>query len=111
MDKLCEKCRDLAFSYPPLKENQTLYNKILLDQNDYHAECLKALLETGADVNVAKSRTGKALIYAARRGHVKRLQALIAAGADVNTSYKIVYHYEQNVVDPIEYGNALTNAV
>ena len=86
MDKVCKKCRVSPCRYPLVKEDENIYTQILLSQLDDHEECVKALLEAGADVNAENSHEahGTPLVQAASRGHVKRLQALITAGADVN---------------------------
>ena len=54
-----------------------------------HTECVKILIEGGADVNVTTGRRGfvsqrTALSLAAQMGHPECVNALIAAGADVN---------------------------
>ena len=109
MDKLCDECRALASSYPPLREGETVYTKILLNQRDDHEECVKALLEAGADMNAEKSYSGNALVQAAILGHVKRLQTLIRAGADVNKHYDVVYYCERYVsADELRQESALT---
>ena len=111
MDKLCHRCRALDSSHQSSRTNNTIYNKILLNQKDDHGECVKILLEAGADVNAAKS-DGSAIVQAARRGHVKRLQALITAGADVNKHYDVVFRQSNTIKrDQIKCQNALTNAV
>ena len=99
MDKVCERCQSLRL---PLYKGDNIYTNILLNQQDDHDECAKALLEAGAEVNAESRSFGTALAYAARLGHVRRLQALIAAGADVNIPYYV-----------FKWGceNALTNAV
>ena len=89
MDKLCDKCRALASSCGPLRKNQNVYTKILLNQLDDHEHCVKVLLDAGADVN-AKQFYECAIVHAVKHRHVKRLQALISAGADVNTHYNVV---------------------
>ena len=112
MDKLCDECRALASSYPPLREGENVYTKILLNQRDDHEECVKALLEAGANMNAEKSYSGNALVQAAILGHVKRLQTLIRAGADVNKHYDVVYYCERYVAaDELRQESALTNAV
>ena len=57
MDKLCDKCRALASSHQPSGKNENIYTKILLSQQDDHDECVKVLLEAGADVNTVKCET------------------------------------------------------
>ena len=52
--------------------------------NGYH-ECVKLLLETGADVNDTSTQSQTSLMYSAMFGHVACLNLLIGAGADVNT--------------------------
>ena len=97
MDQLCGKCRALT-SCPPIRKNENIFTKILLNQQDDHDECVKVLLDAGADVNVNKAEyDGSALVQAARRGHVKRLQALITAGADVNKHYDTVYRHSISI--------------
>ena len=52
-----------------------------------HPECVKFLIETGADVNKITLRSyggTSALTFAARSGSYKCLDLLAAAGADVN---------------------------
>ena len=112
MDKLCDKCRALAFLYQPFKQNEHGLNMVLMHTQDDHDECVKVLLEAGADVNVPFFH-GSPLVQAARRGHVKRLQALIAAGADVNKHYDAVSGRPSNRIirDQIRCQNALTHAV
>ena len=73
MDKVCDRCRALVPRYPPPNEKENAYNRILLNQEDDHEECVKALLEAGADVNGERAHSGAALVQAASRGHVKRL--------------------------------------
>ena len=102
MDKVCDKCQALATTCQPVAKNENVYNTILLNQQDDHEECVKAILEAGADV-ISKNCHGKtALVEAAIRGHVKRLQALITAGADVNDYYSMDKNGDES---------ALTNAV
>ena len=106
MDKVCDQCSQ----YPPLTKIENFYTKILLSQQDDHEECVKVLLEAGADVNAENSYkgtdSGTALVQAARQGHVKRLQALITAGADVNKHYSVsVFAIDMNC------RNALTDAI
>ena len=116
MDKLCNKCRALASTDPPITylhhlrplfklpstDNENVYNKILLNQKEDYQQCVKVLLEVGAHGN-AELYEDTTLVQAARLGHVKRLQALISAGADVNQLYREGDFY------PIE--NALTRSV
>ena len=89
MDKVCDKCQALATTCQSAVNNENVYNTILLNQQDDHEECVKALLEAGADMNAKNSHGKTALIEAAIRGHVKRLQALITAGADVDEHYSM----------------------
>ena len=111
MDKVCEACQaagssEKAFYHTYLNSSTNLntgtitrlpgrtvlidnthlnvYSKILLNQQDDHEECTKALLELGADVNAECFPGTYVLAQAVERGHVKRLQVLITAGADVN---------------------------
>ena len=112
MDNVCDKCRALVPRYPPLNEIENVYNRILLNQEDDHEECVKALLEAGADVNGERSHSGAALVQAASRGHAKRLQALITAGADVNNHYDIKFcPMEARGLGIKECRNALTEAI
>ena len=50
-----------------------------------HPECVRALLEAGADVNKAGDGGDTALHAAARYGNADSVRALCEAGADVNT--------------------------
>jgi ankyrin repeat protein len=51
------------------------------------AEIVEALLQTGADANATRGRSGEtALMLAARAGHVEVLQRLLAYSADVNVT-------------------------
>ena len=52
-------------------------------ENEFN-QCLKLLLEAGADVNVRSSYGETLLISAAQRGNVAALELLLHAGADVN---------------------------
>ena len=45
---------------------------------------IKALLETGANVNTTDINDRTALMWAAQKGHTETAQALLEAGADVN---------------------------
>ena len=59
---------------------------IKIDNKDFenYPECVEALLEAGADVNI-KNKTGiTALSYAAHEGATAFITALLKAGADVN---------------------------
>ena len=47
-------------------------------------ECLKVLIEAGADVNIKTNEGKTATMFAAHRGHPECLKSLIVAGADVN---------------------------
>ena len=108
MDKLCDKCLALASSYPPLIEGENVYTKILLNQQEDHEECVKALLAAGADMNAKDYLSQTALVKAARRGHVKRLQVLMTAGADVNKHY---YAYPKESICMPKCRNALKDAI
>ena len=102
MDKVCEACKSLKSS-KNVFYHRNIYSKILLNQQDDHAECTKALIKLGADVNADCLSITSVLARAAEQGHVKRLQALITAGADVNLMYES-NRFEQHF-------NALTNAI
>jgi ankyrin repeat protein len=55
---------------------------MLAASND-HAETVSLLLERGADMNHAEATGGwTALIWAAKRGHVRSVEVLLAHGAD-----------------------------
>ena len=47
-------------------------------------ECVEALINAGADVNIALENRFTPLMHATYMGHVKYVELLIAAGADVN---------------------------
>jgi len=49
-----------------------------------HTETVKALLEGGADVDIAAERGKTALMKACDRGHIAIAQLLVENGADVN---------------------------
>ena len=49
-----------------------------------HLDCLKTLIEAGADVNFCNSKGVSALTAAVMGGHHKCVQELIDSGADVN---------------------------
>ena len=49
-----------------------------------HIDCVKTLVEEGADVNRGDDRHETVLMRAARSGHVNVVDALLKAGADVN---------------------------
>ena len=57
--------------------------------------CIKAFIEAGADVNIADSRTIKALnhLYQNKVEGMKYLKMSLAAGVNVNTINK----YERNI--------------
>ena len=99
MDKLCRQCQALRL---PFYEGDNMYTKILFNQPCDREDCVKILLELGADVNSKGIGCGTALVYATRSGHVRRMQALIAAGTDVNRSYYASFG---------RFENALTAAV
>ena len=101
MDKVCEACQAAESLPEAYLFGQNVYNKILFNQQEDHDECVKALLEAGADVNAEAGDVGSALVQAAGLGHVKRIQTLISAGASFNRIYN---------VRKGEYVNALTNA-
>ena len=48
---------------------------------------MKALLESGAEVNHANKNGSTALYVAAQSGHVRATRALLEAGAEVNRAY------------------------
>ena len=113
MDKVCEECQAAGSSRKALHSSHlNIYSKILLNHQDDHEECTKALLELGADANAQGDRDRfmsngdtTVLSQAAQRGHVKRLKASIRAGADVNVTY-----IPRNRLFS-EHVNALTNAI
>ena len=111
MDKVCDKCQASVSRYLRLKENKNVYTKILLNQQEDHEECVKALLAAGADVNAKDYLSQTALVNAARRGHVKWLQVLMTAGADVNKHYNLLNDRNTTDLDKMECSNALINAV
>ena len=49
--------------------------------------CVRALVDSGADVNAAKTDDGVTPVYvAAQEGHLEVVRALVDAGADVNSA-------------------------
>ena len=50
-----------------------------------HVECMKNLIEAGADVNYSKGYISTAVQEAAEKGHEECVQILIKAGADVKS--------------------------
>ena len=106
MDKVCEGCQVAGSSKKALSGTHLNINsKILLNQQDDHEECAKALPDLAADVNAQGFGGPTLLAQAAERGDVKSLKALITAGADVNLIY-----IDRNRLFP-EHLNALTNAI
>ena len=53
-----------------------------------HIDCLRVLLDAGADVNAKNEDGNTSLIYSAKKGHTDCLSALLDAGADVNAKDK-----------------------
>ena len=49
-------------------------------------DCLRLLIEAGADVNTTEDFGNTAVVRAIRAGHTKRLKVLIDAEADTNAS-------------------------
>ena len=74
--KMCEQ---------DLSENKSkkLLNVVKCNLN---VECVKMLLDQGADVNTCDSRSKTALMYAAWAGNGECVDVLLEAGADVNMS-------------------------
>ena len=76
MEGVCESCRSVEGSSCELiLENAS---------RSGHYDCLKILIQAGADVNwINKDTKNTALTHAAREGHENCLQLLVDAGADV----------------------------
>ena len=77
MEGVCESCRSVEeSSYELMLENAS---------RSGHEDCLKTLIEAGADVNwINKVTKNTALTHAAREGHENCLQLLVDAGTDVS---------------------------
>ena len=77
MEGVCESCRSVEeSSYELMLENAS---------RSGHYDCLKILIQAGADVNwINKDTKNTALTHAARDGHENCLKLLLDAGADVN---------------------------
>jgi hypothetical protein len=59
----------------------TLLNRAM---SNGHVECVRLLLERGAEVNKADDLGGTALEYAVGRGHEEMVSILVASGADLS---------------------------
>ena len=78
----CGKCPYL-FMAPRLAQDYTPLMYVVLEHDD--VECVKFLIEKGADVNKAHEKTGNTpVICAAEGGSYECLKFLIEEGADVN---------------------------
>ena len=79
---MCDDCYD----FPDLIQD-LLNAQMLKSERDGHAECLRAAIVEGADVNaldVNNPSQKTALIYAAEKQHCDCIELLVKSGADVN---------------------------
>ena len=63
---------------------RTGLGSIFREARSGHTECLRLLLEAGADVNACRNNEEWALIEAAKNGHCGCAELLIKAGANGN---------------------------
>ena len=82
VEEMCDDCYDFP------DHIQVLLNaQMLKSARDGHAECLRAAIVEGADLNaldVNNPSQKTALIYAAEKQHCDRIELLVKSGADVN---------------------------
>ena len=65
------------------------YTPLLIASRSGHAEMVAALVNAGADANLATTNGATPLMFAAQAGSVDAVKALIAHGADVNAAEKV----------------------
>jgi len=88
-----ERVRELLASGIDInkKSNQYEYTPTYIAAFEGHIDCLRLLIENGADVNIPNKYNYTPTHIAAEKGHVDCLRLLIENGADVNKANQFGY--------------------
>ena len=109
MAVVCENCKKEGLNRPGIDPNNFEYGhdvmvSLEIAAADGHPECLRAIIDAGADVNYLNKENGYTpVMWAARYGHPECIEVLINAGADVNktdcgvSALMLASGYEGNV--------------
>ena len=88
--RLCHQLSDICcsrftFSWSDIfKRNEYRETKLFKAVTNDHFNCVKRLIDEGADVNIVNKYGFTPVMFAAERGYVCCLNILIAAGADID---------------------------
>ena len=90
MATICENCRKEGAERPQpypnsVESGHEVMNSLEIAAADGHSECLRAIINSAADVNYINKENGYTpIVWAAKYGQHECMDMLIKAGADVN---------------------------
>ncbi|MEM9569659.1 MAG: ankyrin repeat domain-containing protein, partial [Bacteroidota bacterium] len=68
--------------------NESNYTALLLSAKEGQLDCVKFLVQQGADIDTTDKWSSTALLLSAQQGHIDCVQYLLQQGADINTKAK-----------------------